>query len=147
MHAEALAVMVALTADFVFNRWDLETLPYYRIRHISCCVRYHAQSLRLEAFKYFYAGRGCGSPELSNRNEYQDGQSVRLTTSTSSFIACDLENAFNTIYNEKCGSIQTIGHLYNMFGDYGWLFPKRRDQSYHHLCIVRTGIAQATWGL
>jgi hypothetical protein len=43
--AEALAVMVAVTFDFVFNRWDLEILPYYRIRHIPWCVRYHAQSL------------------------------------------------------------------------------------------------------
>jgi hypothetical protein len=28
--AEALAVMLAVTADFVFNNWDLEILPYYR---------------------------------------------------------------------------------------------------------------------
>jgi hypothetical protein len=34
VHAEALAVMVAVTSDFVFNRWDLEIFPYYRIRHI-----------------------------------------------------------------------------------------------------------------
>jgi hypothetical protein len=34
--------MVAVTADFVFNRRDLEILPYYRIRHIPWCVRYHA---------------------------------------------------------------------------------------------------------
>jgi hypothetical protein len=54
----ALAVMVAVTADFVFNRRDLEILPYYRIRHVPWCVRYHAQSLRLEAFEYFYVGRG-----------------------------------------------------------------------------------------
>jgi hypothetical protein len=26
--------MVAVTADFVFTRWDLDNLPYYRIRHI-----------------------------------------------------------------------------------------------------------------
>jgi hypothetical protein len=64
VHTEALAVKVAVMADFVFNRWDLEILPYYHIRHIPCCVRYHAQSLQLEAFKYFYVGRGCGSPEL-----------------------------------------------------------------------------------
>jgi hypothetical protein len=32
-HAEALAVMVAVTTDFVFNRWDLDILPYYRILH------------------------------------------------------------------------------------------------------------------
>jgi hypothetical protein len=64
VHAEELAVMVAVTADFVFNRWDLEVLPYYRIRHIPWCVRYHAQSLRLEVFEYFYVGRGCDSPEL-----------------------------------------------------------------------------------
>jgi hypothetical protein len=51
MHAEALA-------DFVFNPWDLEILPYYRIRHITWCVRYLAQSLRLEAFEYFYVGHG-----------------------------------------------------------------------------------------
>jgi hypothetical protein len=31
VHAEALAVMAAVTADFVFNRWDLEILAYYRI--------------------------------------------------------------------------------------------------------------------
>jgi hypothetical protein len=48
VYAEALTVMVAITADFVFNRWDLETLPYYRIRHIPWCVSY-TQSLRLEA--------------------------------------------------------------------------------------------------
>jgi hypothetical protein len=59
-----LAVMVAVTADFMFNHWDLEILPYYCIGHIPWCVRYHAQSLRLEVFKYFYDGRGCGSPEL-----------------------------------------------------------------------------------
>jgi hypothetical protein len=64
MNAEALAVMIAVTADFVFNRWDLEILPYYRIQDIPWCVRYHAQSLRLEAFEYFYVGRGCGSLEF-----------------------------------------------------------------------------------
>jgi hypothetical protein len=64
VHVEALAVMVAVTADFVFNRWDLEILPYYRIRHKPWCVRYHAQSFRLEAFEDFYVGRGCCSPEL-----------------------------------------------------------------------------------
>jgi hypothetical protein len=56
--------MVAVTADFVFNRWDLEILPYYRIRHIPWCICYHAQSLLPEAFEYFYVGHGCGSPEL-----------------------------------------------------------------------------------
>jgi hypothetical protein len=55
--------MVAVTADFVFNRWDLEILTYYRIRHIPWCVRYYALSLSLEAFEYFYVGRGCCSPE------------------------------------------------------------------------------------
>jgi hypothetical protein len=64
VHAEALAVMVAVTADFVFNRWDLEILPYYRIRQISWYVRYYAQSLRLEVFEYFYVERGCGSTEF-----------------------------------------------------------------------------------
>jgi hypothetical protein len=64
VHAEALAVMLAVTADFVFNRWDFKIFPYYRIRHVTWCVRYHAQSLRLGAFKYFYVGLGCGSPEL-----------------------------------------------------------------------------------
>jgi hypothetical protein len=64
VHAEAFAVMIAATAYFVFNRWDLEILPYYCIRHIPWCVPYHAQSLRLEAFEYFYVGLGCGSPEL-----------------------------------------------------------------------------------
>jgi hypothetical protein len=63
VHAEALAVMVAVTADFVFNRWDLEIFPYHRIQHIPWCVRYE-QSLRLEAFEYFYVGSGCDSPEL-----------------------------------------------------------------------------------
>jgi hypothetical protein len=62
--AEALAVMVAVTADFMFNRWDLEILLYYHIRHLPLRVHYHAQSLRLEAFEYFYVGCGCGSPEL-----------------------------------------------------------------------------------
>jgi hypothetical protein len=56
--------MVAVMADFVFNCWDLEILLYYRIQHISWCVRYHVQILRLEAFEYFHVGRGCGSPEL-----------------------------------------------------------------------------------
>jgi hypothetical protein len=64
VHAEVLAIIVAVTADFVFNRWNLEILPYYRIRLIPWCVRYHAQILRLEAFEYFYVRRGCGSPEL-----------------------------------------------------------------------------------
>jgi hypothetical protein len=64
LHAEALTVMVALTADFVFNRWDLEILPCYRIRHIPWCVRYHAQSLRPEAFEYFYVLHGCGGTNL-----------------------------------------------------------------------------------
>jgi hypothetical protein len=64
MHAEALAVIVAVTADFMFYRWDLEILPYYCIQHIPWCVRYHVQSLRLEAFEYFYVGHGCSSPEL-----------------------------------------------------------------------------------
>jgi hypothetical protein len=59
-----IAVMVAVTADFVFNHWDLGILPYYRIRLIPWCVRYHAQSLRLEAFEYFYVASGCCSPEL-----------------------------------------------------------------------------------
>jgi hypothetical protein len=62
--AAALAVIVTVTAYFVFNRWDLEILPYYRIRHIPWCVRYHTQRLRLEAFEYFYVGHVCGSPEL-----------------------------------------------------------------------------------
>jgi hypothetical protein len=44
-------------ADFVFNRYDLEILPYCHIRHIPWCVCY-TQSLRLEAFEYFYVGRG-----------------------------------------------------------------------------------------
>jgi hypothetical protein len=64
VHAEALAIMVAVTADFVFNRWDLEILLYCRIQHIPRCVHYHAQSLRLETFEYLYDERGCGSPEL-----------------------------------------------------------------------------------
>jgi hypothetical protein len=58
MYSETLVLMVAVTADFVFNRWDLEILPYYRIRHIPWCVRYHAQSLRLEAFEYEYGEQG-----------------------------------------------------------------------------------------
>jgi hypothetical protein len=64
VQAEALAVIIAVTADSVFNRWDLEILPNYRIRYIPWCVGYDAQSLRLEAFEYFYVGRGCGSSEL-----------------------------------------------------------------------------------
>jgi hypothetical protein len=59
VHTEALVVM----ADFVFNSWALEILPYNHIRHIWC-VPYHGQSLRLEAFRYFYVERGCGSAEL-----------------------------------------------------------------------------------
>jgi hypothetical protein len=46
--------MVAVTADFMFNRWDLDVLPYYRIRHIPWCVNYHAQSLRLETLEWFH---------------------------------------------------------------------------------------------
>jgi hypothetical protein len=64
VHTETLPVMVAVTADFMFNCWDLEIFPYYRIRHIALCVRYHAQSLRLEAFEYFYVVCGYGPPEL-----------------------------------------------------------------------------------
>jgi hypothetical protein len=63
VHTEVLAVMVAETADFMFNRWDLEILPYYRIRHIPWYI-YYTQSLRLEAFEYFYVGRGHSSPKL-----------------------------------------------------------------------------------
>jgi hypothetical protein len=55
--------IVAVTADLMFNCWDLEILPNY-IRHISWCIRYYVQSLRLEAFECFYVGRGFGSPEL-----------------------------------------------------------------------------------
>jgi hypothetical protein len=67
VHAEALAVMVAVTADFVFNCWDLEILPYYRIWHMPWCGRYHAQSLRLEAFEYLYVGRVlCGYMEYTS---------------------------------------------------------------------------------
>jgi hypothetical protein len=57
-----LAVLVAIMVDFVLNQWNLEILLYYRIRHISCVC--YAQSLRLEAFEFFYVGRGCGCPEL-----------------------------------------------------------------------------------
>jgi hypothetical protein len=66
VHAEALTVMVAVTAYFMFNRWDLEILLYYHILHIPWCIRYHVQSLRLETFENFYVacGCGCGSPEL-----------------------------------------------------------------------------------
>jgi hypothetical protein len=70
VHAETLAVMVAVMADFVFNHWDLEILPYYHIWHIPWRVRYHAQSLRLETFEYFYVGGGCGSPELYSIGPY-----------------------------------------------------------------------------
>jgi hypothetical protein len=64
--------MVAVTAGFMFNRWDLEILPYYRIRHIPWCVRYHAQSLRLEAFEYFYVGRECDSSGMpSNKKDWR----------------------------------------------------------------------------
>jgi hypothetical protein len=63
VHTEVLAIMVAVMADFMFNCWDLEIFPYYRIWHIPWCICY-AQSLRLEAFDYFYVGRGCVSPEL-----------------------------------------------------------------------------------
>jgi hypothetical protein len=64
VHAEALAVMVAVTADFVFNRWELEIQPFDRNRQIPWCVSYYSHSILLEAFEYFYIGRGCGSPEL-----------------------------------------------------------------------------------
>jgi hypothetical protein len=39
VHAEALAIIVVVTADFVFNSWDLEILPYYSIRHIPWCIQ------------------------------------------------------------------------------------------------------------
>jgi hypothetical protein len=64
VHAEALAVIVAVIVDFVFNHWDLEILHYNRIRHILWCVRYYVQSFWLEASEYVYVGRGCDSPEL-----------------------------------------------------------------------------------
>jgi hypothetical protein len=64
VHAEALAVMVVVTTDFIFNSWDLEILLYYCIRHLPWCARYHTQDLRLEALEYFCVGRGCGSPEF-----------------------------------------------------------------------------------
>jgi hypothetical protein len=74
VHAEALAVVVAIMADFVLNRWNSEILQYCHIRHIPGCVRYYAQSLRLEAFEDFYIGHGCGSQEFysigSNWFEY-----------------------------------------------------------------------------
>jgi hypothetical protein len=38
VHAEAFAVMVAVKADFAFNPWDLEILPYYRIRYHGVSV-------------------------------------------------------------------------------------------------------------
>jgi hypothetical protein len=50
--------MTAVTASF------MAILPYYCIRHIPRCVRYHAQSLGLETFEYLYVGCGCGPPEL-----------------------------------------------------------------------------------
>jgi hypothetical protein len=59
MHTEALAVMVAVMADFVFNCWDLEILPYYHIQHIPWCVRYHAQSLQLEALDMDEVPQSC----------------------------------------------------------------------------------------
>jgi hypothetical protein len=34
MNAEALPVMVTVTADFMLNCWVLEILPYYHIQHI-----------------------------------------------------------------------------------------------------------------
>jgi hypothetical protein len=64
VYAEALAILVAITADIAFNRRNLETLLYYYIQHIPWCFRYYAQSLRLEAFEDFYVRRGCGSTEL-----------------------------------------------------------------------------------
>jgi hypothetical protein len=57
VHTEALAALVAIMTDFVLNHWNLEILLYY-------CIRYYAQSLRLEVFKDFYVGHACGSPEL-----------------------------------------------------------------------------------
>jgi hypothetical protein len=64
VHTEALAVMVGVMADFMFNWWDLEILPYYRIQHMPWCVYYDVQSLQMEALEYVYVGRGCGFPEL-----------------------------------------------------------------------------------
>jgi hypothetical protein len=64
VHVKALVVLIAITAEFVLNRWNLEILLYYRIRHLPWCVRYHVQSLRVEVFEDFYVGCGCGSPEL-----------------------------------------------------------------------------------
>jgi hypothetical protein len=46
VHAEALAVLVAITADFVLNRWNLEILLYYRIR------TYHGASIMRTAFDW-----------------------------------------------------------------------------------------------
>jgi hypothetical protein len=64
VHTEALAILVAVTTDFILNHWNLEILLYYRIWHIPWCVCYEAHSLRLEGFEDFYVGRGCCSPEL-----------------------------------------------------------------------------------
>jgi hypothetical protein len=38
VHAESFAVLVAVTADFVFNRWDLE-IQYILVRAIPSCFR------------------------------------------------------------------------------------------------------------
>jgi hypothetical protein len=57
-----IAVLVAITADLILKRRNLEILMY--IQHIPWCIRYYAPSLQLEMFEDFYVGRGCGSPEL-----------------------------------------------------------------------------------
>jgi hypothetical protein len=53
--------MVTVTADFVFNRWNLDVLPYSVHTMVRPLSRAEPSTGMSE---YFYVGRGCGSPEL-----------------------------------------------------------------------------------
>jgi hypothetical protein len=58
--AEESTVLRAVAEDFFFNCWCTEIPSDNRIRHVPTCVRYHAQSFRLD----FYVGSGSRTPEL-----------------------------------------------------------------------------------
>jgi hypothetical protein len=45
VHAEVLAVIVAVMTDFMFNHWDLEILTHYHIQHIPWCPLSRAEPL------------------------------------------------------------------------------------------------------
>jgi hypothetical protein len=56
MCVEAVPVLGAESAEFLFNWCELEILSEDHIRHVPWCVRYHGQEFPLEAFQYFDVG-------------------------------------------------------------------------------------------